>query len=425
MTHSLMKPLPALTVFSALMFSQVVSASEDVLQKEDANGGLENSNIFNPSFQQSAVQSPTYLWFDLIAGSGYDPQLRFINGGGSRWSLFMDDSENNAFKLKFGNFGDFLTVGTSGDLTVDQDSLFVDATNDRVGIGTISPTSPLHVKGDLRLQPDSGTRVQIRDGNNVARLDLVSGGKTRLRDGDGDIGVTLVKNGNYVGIYKDSASHTLDVGGTGRFTDDLTVEGALNLSDGSYDVWEIGYARSGTLRFLAGASGITFKQNIVGHTLIGMNLLNREPSSSFMLEVVGSAAKPGGGSWSSSSDGRLKRNVQSIDGALGKLLQLHGMTFEWINPELHRIGPVAGVVAQDVEKVFPDWIEDVDPHGADKALVGDGEKSKAVYFPHDFNAYLIEALRELDTQNKILAKQVDSLTQLACIEHAALPICTQ
>ena len=45
-------------------------------------------------------------------------------------------------------------VVVTDDLTVDTDILVVDSTNDRVGIGTTSPTSKLHVVGDLTLQSE-------------------------------------------------------------------------------------------------------------------------------------------------------------------------------------------------------------------------------------------------------------------------------
>jgi hypothetical protein len=45
-------------------------------------------------------------------------------------------------------------VSVSGNLTVDTNTLFVDATNDRVGIGTATPTSKLHVAGDGNFSED-------------------------------------------------------------------------------------------------------------------------------------------------------------------------------------------------------------------------------------------------------------------------------
>jgi hypothetical protein len=115
------------------------------------------------------------------------------------------------------------------------------------------------------------------------------------------------------------------------------------------------------------------------------------------LHVNGSAGKPGGGSWADSSDARLKENINSIDGreALDLLNQLQGVTFEWVNPEEHSAGTRAGLLAQDVEKVFPGWVEEYEAQGSDAALIPEGEKAKSVHFPHDFNAYVIESIKAL------------------------------
>ncbi len=43
--------------------------------------------------------------------------------------------------------GTLSSLTVSGNVTVDTNTLFVDATNDRVGIGTTSPTSRLHISG--------------------------------------------------------------------------------------------------------------------------------------------------------------------------------------------------------------------------------------------------------------------------------------
>jgi hypothetical protein len=45
-----------------------------------------------------------------------------------------------------------LSIGADGDLNVDSGTLFVDASTDRVGIGTSSPTELLHVAGNMKLE---------------------------------------------------------------------------------------------------------------------------------------------------------------------------------------------------------------------------------------------------------------------------------
>jgi len=107
-------------------------------------------------------------------------------------------------------------------------------------------------------------------------------------------------------------------------------------------------------------------------------------SPAFLLHVNGSAGKPGGGSWSNASDRRLKKNIQDIDGALDSLLKLRGVTFEYIDAKsINELeGERIGVIAQEVQQVFPDWIGERD----------DGYKT--VTF-RGFEAMTVEALREL------------------------------
>ena len=143
-------------------------------------------------------------------------------------------------------------------------------------------------------------------------------------------------------------------------------------------------------------------------------------SPSYLLEVDGSAGKPGGGTWSNSSDARLKENVQPIDGrqALDRLGRLQGVTFEWINPEQHSPGTRAGLIAQEVETVFPDWVEEREAQGSDAALIPEGEQAKALHFPHDFNAYVIEAVKALDAENRALAQRVEAQeAQIAALQQ--------
>jgi len=107
-------------------------------------------------------------------------------------------------------------------------------------------------------------------------------------------------------------------------------------------------------------------------------------SPQFRLHVNGTAGKPGGGSWSVASDARLKKDIERLDGALEAMLELKGVTFEYVDAAA--IGELGGermgLVAQDVEVVFPDWIEEGE----------DGFKRMTV---RGFEAVVVEAMREL------------------------------
>lgn len=83
--------------------------------------------------------------------------------------------------------------------------------------------------------------------------------------------------------------------------------------------------------------------------------------SGIMLNVFGGAAKNGGGSWSSISDARLKRDIAPLHGTLDRLLTLRGRSYEFNDNEVKSgralPGRQIGLIAQEVEQVFPDWID--------------------------------------------------------------------
>lgn len=118
----------------------------------------------------------------------------------------------------------------------------------------------------------------------------------------------------------------------------------------------------------------------------------------WMLHVQGSAAKPGGGSWTDSSDILFKRNIRSIEKALEKMLALRGVEFEWDEPKRAMLlpGVQMGMIAQEVEAVFPQWVGT------------DGKGYKDLTFS-GFEALTVEAMRELREENRVLKGMVETL----------------
>ena len=62
--------------------------------------------------------------------------------------------------------------------------------------------------------------------------------------------------------------------------------------------------------------------------------------------------------FNSTSDINLKTNIQTIENPINKLLEINGVTFKWIENEKASVG----VIAQDVEKVFPELITNMGAH---------------------------------------------------------------
>ncbi len=151
--------------------------------------------------------------------------------------------------------------------------------------------------------------------------------------------------------------------------------------------------QSSTNRLLLYSSGHAYPVAI-GRTDLGGIFVDTEAngndvgigteSPQYKLHVAGSAGKPGGGSWTNSSDRRLKKNIRNLSGSLDQLMKLRSVSFEYKDPEAinELSGTRIGMIAQEVEKVFPDWISE------------GGHGYKSLTF-RGFEALTVEALRDL------------------------------
>jgi hypothetical protein len=92
-----------------------------------------------------------------------------------------------------------------------------------------------------------------------------------------------------------------------------------------------------------------------------------------------------------SSDLRLKQNVQSLTGSLDVLAALRPVTFEWKNPQErgYSSGTQTGFIAQEVEKVKPDWI-------------GVDDKGFKTLNTRGLEPMLVDAVRTLKANNDAL-----------------------
>ena len=98
-----------------------------------------------------------------------------------------------------------------------------------------------------------------------------------------------------------------------------------------------------------------------------------------------------------SSDKKLKENITVVDGALEKVSQLNGVTFDWKDGR----GSSAGVIAQDVEQVMPELV-------SEKTALGDTEEHKVVDY-NGLSSLFIEAIKELKEQNELLKAEIEAL----------------
>lgn len=122
----------------------------------------------------------------------------------------------------------FVGTLTADDLEIDSSTLNVDPDNNRVGIGTATPTSTLELEassGDLAIEIDNNA-------SNAANLRIVSGAGNSRVDFEMDGNNHLTMKGQRVAIVGTNPTATLDVTGDGKLSTSLTVGTDLTVSGG-------------------------------------------------------------------------------------------------------------------------------------------------------------------------------------------------
>jgi hypothetical protein len=98
----------------------------------------------------------------------------------------------------------------------------------------------------------------------------------------------------------------------------------------------------------------------------------------------------GNGTTSYSSDSRLKKNIETTrDGYLNDLMQLRVVKYNWINNE-DTTPKELGLIAQEVEQVFPNLVQEHDIEGVD------GQRKHIKHSVMEF--ILIKAIQELKSE---------------------------
>jgi Chaperone of endosialidase len=90
-------------------------------------------------------------------------------------------------------------------------------------------------------------------------------------------------------------------------------------------------------------------------SLIGINTTSPDA----FLSVNGTADKPGGGSWATFSDGRLKNLNGSYSSGLSQILRIRPVRYRYKTGNamgIHDTDEHIGVVAQEVQRVIPEAV---------------------------------------------------------------------
>ena len=125
-------------------------------------------------------------------------------------------------------------------------------------------------------------------------------------------------------------------------------------------------------------------------------VVNGNNANGKVFYVNGAAG--GSTAWTSSSDQRLKKNIQTIDGALNKVLQLRGVNYEWRDSKNHEDGIQLGFIAQEAKLIIPEVVRGVET---------DSTFLNMQYAP--ITALLVEAVKE---QQKLIEQQKVRIAEL-------------
>jgi hypothetical protein len=256
-----------------------------------------------------------------------------------------------------------------------------------VGIGTNAPSRVLTVKtttgsSTANFVNDAtgttagdGLMIGIASSLNANLMNYESGaislgtsGSNRLTvAADGDVGIGTIDP-----IYK------LDVAGLVNLNKGIASGIAMRVN-GDEAIWYnntyFSWGYGGTYNVFQDAVGIACA-----------------PGDGHLLAVNGVASKPGGGSWATFSDMRLKDLGKVYTRGLSDLSKLQPVTFHYKTNndlKLPSTPEYVGLVAQDVQQVFPE-------------AVHPGTKGYLELDMHALNIAVINALKELKAENEQL-----------------------
>jgi hypothetical protein len=257
----------------------------------------------------------------------------------------------------------------------------------------------------------SGTSGYIdvyTDGNYYGGIDLY--GANRLvplfdaNQGGGALYSSIIYDSNSTGFYLDPSANTKSMIVNGNI--ELTARSeswgeGIRINVPTAGTWGgIRWNRSGASgpgNWALGYTGINSTDDLTFWSGT-VNLINLNLDHSGNLIARGNITAYG-----SPSDRRLKENIQPLTGALNKVLQLQGCTFNWKKDSREHqyvgLDEDIGFIADDVKDIIPE-------------MVRKGDEGYLSLRDRGFSALLVEAFKEQNQEIVNLKKQLTELKSL-------------
>lgn len=281
------------------------------------------------------------------------------DGSGDPLRTAFDKVNDNFTELYTDDAGDVGSIIAGTGISVDQATGNVTVTNSEPNAthtGEVTGATALTIASD------------VVDADNLKVTGNGTAGQALLSDGDGTFSWGSAGNtytaGN--GITLNTLEFDLDA--------DLTTVTSIHNTG---------------LKIGRGASDdyISFATDNQISSFIG-NAEKMRLDSSFDLQVAGDVVAAS----TAFSDERLKDNIKPIENSLEAIKKLNGVTYDWKANGKSSIG----VIAQNIQEVFPELVKEVQP-------IGEDEKRLTVNYD-GLIGVLIEAVKDLSKQVEDLKK---------------------
>lgn len=275
---------------------------------------------------------------DMTAGDGNG--IRF-------WS-------SNSYKISMGNAGEY-HYGPVTDYSIKMNMNTTTGRGWTWGVSGATPVAALTNTGEMQINGDlTVVGADVNIGTSGEKI-YASGDDIRISSNSGYIDM-ISSDGSHGVIFRDYTGNSSD------------WTGVRHVNNGGSDRFEFSVANAGY------GNGLVLMQN----NRVGIGLTN----PSYSLHVSGKIKSDG---ITETSDVRLKKDIEPIGSALSKILSLNGVTYNWRVDEFPQFKLSEerdmGVIAQEVEKVFPEVVNT------------DDEGYLSVEYSHLVPA-LIEAIKE-------------------------------
>lgn len=321
--------------------------------------------------------------------------------------------------------GAFARVDQSNSLVLGSIAFQNGATEDvNVGIGTTTPDHRLevHSKGTAGVQTivvgvASATSnrpvIQFSEDSNITPASGMSieyngagaGSDKKLHiNGTDGLPKMTVETGGKVGIGETSPDRELTV-----FDSDNNGDAGINIKATNTSARELLLAvnqSSGGIIGMMTSNDLFFRSNNLNRMVIksdgDIGIGTTTPSQ--LLSVNGTAGKPGGGSWATFSDKRMKQDIRPFQDGLDAVLRINPVNFRYNELSGHDTQPeYVGVLAQELQKIAPYMVSVSNKDGEEYLQV---DNSAMTYLLINAVKVLHSENRNLKTRNNLLESEM-------------------